>query len=250
MPALSSRKAKRGLTMPALAYNPPLRLDVCSGACLTINKVRRTVMRYSKFVSKNGEVLIIDNHKVRLSRMRKKVGAWSKANNDGQRIWMVTLTYKDVDGWRPNHIREYMKKVREKYGKKLKGYAWVSEIQKRGAVHYHVLLKMDCKPAMPDKSGMWVHGMSRVELARTSYYLMAYTGKEYQKEFGKYPKGCRLFGISDTYDVMMIVRYAGLTRFLKHVVDSEGWGAVKFYRAMISELNGWTHCKSFDFENA
>ena len=58
----------------------------------------------------------------------------------GSSLWMVTLTYAGVDDWRPNHIREFMQAFRKLYKKKLVGYAWVAELQERGAVHYHVMV--------------------------------------------------------------------------------------------------------------
>jgi hypothetical protein len=49
---------------------------------------------------------------------------------------------------------------------------------------------------MPDKSGMWRHGLSKIETARTAFYLVKYVGKGYQKDLSKFPKGCRLYGSS------------------------------------------------------
>jgi hypothetical protein len=56
-------------------------------------------------------------------------------------------------------------------------------------------VKTGTKVPVPDKSGMWKKGMSRIETARSPFYLVAYLGKEYQKNFDNMPKGCRVFGI-------------------------------------------------------
>jgi hypothetical protein len=66
----------------------------------------------------------------------------------------------------------------------------------RGAVHYHIILvcKKGTRVPIPDKSGMWKHGMSKIETAKTVYYLCSYLKKSYQKE-GEFPKGMRMYSV-------------------------------------------------------
>ena len=47
---------------------------------------------------------------------------------------------------------------------------------------------------MPDKSGMWKYGASRIETVRTVFYICSYMKKSYQKE-GIFPKGIRMFAV-------------------------------------------------------
>jgi hypothetical protein len=110
---------------------------------------------------------------------------------------MVTLTYADVDGWSPRHISEFSKRVREWARRQgvVVPYLWVAELQKRGAVHYHVLLWMPKGLTLPkpDKRGWWVHGMTRTERARNPVgYLAKYASKGDAE--GVFPKGLRLSG--------------------------------------------------------
>lgn len=148
-----------------------------------------------------GELLTIDRAVARISRMRRRVFSWANILKEffeggRYRAVMVTLTYERVDGWQPNHIRSFMLAMRKVLAEKLVGYAWVSELQGRGAVHYHVLLlvKKGTLVPKPDETGLWEHGLTRVETARSIFYICTYVGKEYQK-IGDFPKGMRMFAV-------------------------------------------------------
>jgi hypothetical protein len=88
-----------------------------------------------------------------------------------------------------------MRKILRRKGIITFAYAWVGELQERGAVHFHILIYAKGKIPKPDKSRMWNNGSTKIELARTPFYLLVHTGKEYQKDFDKFPKGMRAFGV-------------------------------------------------------
>lgn len=148
-----------------------------------------------------GEVIETDTHTIRISRMRKRVRAWAELmkglDQSKVRAVMVTLTYRGVDDWRPNHIRDFMVKYRRAIKGDLHGYAWVAELQRRGAVHYHIILVVSRGTQVPKPDGYWSYGLTRIETARTVYYIAKYTGKEYQKggEGIVYPVGLRMFAV-------------------------------------------------------
>ena len=162
------------------------------------NKVPFVVLKNHR----TGEFVKIDKRKARISRMRRRVFAWadtmSEYLRDGKRYRkvMITLTYEGVDDWRPNQIRDYMKNLKRRLKDGILGYALVGELQKRGAVHYHLIIvvKKGVRVPTPDKSGMWRYGSSRIETARSVYYICTYLGKEYQK-IGVFPKGMRMFSV-------------------------------------------------------
>ena len=54
---------------------------------------------------------------------------------------MVTLTYRNIDDWRADDVSYFMRLVRQwcKRREIEVRYVWVAELQKRGAVHYHVV---------------------------------------------------------------------------------------------------------------
>lgn len=149
---------------------------------------------------KTGEIIEISKAKTRLSRLRRRVFAWSRAIKPvaGQttRTVMITLTYRKSWLWMPNQIRKFMHDLRKHLRGNLLAYAWVAELQERGAVHYHVILVVNrgTHIPMPDKVGWWKWGSSKIQTANTPYYIAKYTGKEYQKE-GPFPKGLRMFAV-------------------------------------------------------
>jgi hypothetical protein len=111
---------------------------------------------------------------------------------------MITLTIARVEDYSPGMIRDYIKNLKYRLGKDLYGFAWVAELQKRGAIHYHLMVMVPkyIRVPMPDTSGMWEWGSSKVEKAKTAYYLCVYIGKERQKELSRYPKSCRTYAVS------------------------------------------------------
>lgn len=141
----------------------------------------------------------------RFARMRRSVW-WSGQGHGekfsgwfGQRAWFVTLTYRPGDEWSSDHIKEALQRVRmwlkRQCGQTLR-YTWVAELQKRGAVHYHLVIYLPKRLSMPkwDKKGWWPHGMTNTQVAKVGVgYLMKYVSKF--SPFHKFPKGMRLYGI-------------------------------------------------------
>lgn len=117
--------------------------------------------------------------------------------------WFVTLTYRGVDDWRPEHISDAMRSFR-KWCKALGvpcRYTWVAELQKRGAVHYHLLCWLPRGVNMPrwdmsrgKRARFWPHGMTNTQKAKAGVgYLMKYLSK--LGELTRFPKGLRIYGI-------------------------------------------------------
>jgi len=169
-----------------------------------VNKMSRYFMLVNKYT---GQTVIVDGYRRRLGRMRNKIFRWAelaKEKYPEARIKMIDLTY-DTEGtlveasdFQPGDIREFNMRLKRKLKGKLLAYAWVAELQRRGIIHYHVLVVIEkgTKIGHPDKNGLWVKGMSRVGDSRAGvYYICSYMNKKYQKDFDKFPKGCRLFGV-------------------------------------------------------
>jgi hypothetical protein len=122
---------------------------------------------------------------------------------------MVTLTYVGVDDWRPDHMSKATEQYR-RHCKRIKvpcRYLWVAELQKRGAVHYHLLAWLPHGVTMPhwdeattSPSGrvvapFWPHGMTRNDKARSAAgYVMKYVNK-LEGEQSEFPDGLRLYGV-------------------------------------------------------
>lgn len=138
---------------------------------------------------------------------------------------MLTLTYKDVDGFRPRHISELLKRVRQWLQRRgfTAHYVWVAELQRRGALHYHVLfwLPRGLTLPKPDKQGWWPHGSTRIEWARNAIgYLLKYVSK-FDNERSM-PKGARLHGSGGHDDFgRKIRRWINLPTWLKSLAGVE-----------------------------
>lgn len=148
------------------------------------------------------DTIEIDQVAVRLKRMRRSITVAARlfAHALGPRQFkpaMLTLTYRDVDGFKPLHISELLKRIRHWLKRRghVMRYVWVAELQLRGALHYHVLLWLPRGLTLPkpDKQGWWPHGSTRIEWARNAIgYLCKYISKF--DGMGELPKGARLHG--------------------------------------------------------
>lgn len=180
-----------------------------------------------------GEKFEADPLQSRLARMRRRIKAWGDyAKVDNCFMVMVTLTLRTAEDYSENMIRPFMRKVRDYYGRNLQAYAWGTEMQKRGVPHYHVLLCFEKPVPMQkfDKNGWWSYGMTRWEIARSRWYLMKYTGKEYQKE--NLPSGARMYrvwissSIGKNASQFLMYRLSSWPRWVEqHVITLLGTGA-------------------------
>jgi hypothetical protein len=155
-------------------------------------------------ISKVGnKTKIVDMFAKRLWFMRARLFAWAELETEYSkkehcRQVMIRLSYRPSETYHPGDIRDFLKKIKQHLGKNLLAFAWVAELQRRGEIHYHLLLivRKGTRIKKPDESGMWSHGSTRIETARSLFYICAYVGKEYQKDLAKFPRSCRLYGAS------------------------------------------------------
>jgi len=102
----------------------------------------------------------LENRAQSLARTRSLFRYRIFANPDLK--YFMTLTFADniTDIEKANSLfTKFIEKLRYRYPDFK--YVAVIEHQRRGAVHYHLLYNM--RVSMPDKSGLWPHGYSRVE---------------------------------------------------------------------------------------
>lgn len=147
--------------------------------------------------------------------MRRSVKAASRSVEEvmhavsiGWRPWFVTLTYRPGVEWSPGHISTFLDCVRKWAARRAVAlaYVWVAELQRRGAVHYHVVMWVPKGVSLPkpDKQGWWRCGMSQTERARRPMsYLLKYTSKG---DLGSFPKGLRLCGFGGLSPDARVVR--------------------------------------------
>lgn len=147
---------------------------------------------------------VVDRKAHRLSRMRTGTITAARLVNEtcareGFRFkaWFVTLTYAPGEHWKPNHIRDFVTRLRmwqSRAGQKLR-YVWTAEMQQRGAVHYHLIiwLKMGVSLPKPDKRGWWPYGSTNREIAKNPVaYIAKYASKG--ADGPAFPAGIRICG--------------------------------------------------------
>lgn len=155
---------------------------------------------------------------------------------------LVTLTYRPGAHWDSKHISAYIAGVNKHLSDVgVRGrYQWVIELTKKGIPHYHVLwwLPFGERLPMPDKSGMWPHGLSRVERARNAVgYLVKYATKG-ETDVYSLPKGCRLFGVGGGLaEERLATHRAGLPMWLLDCISHDARGR-KIARV------GWVDCST------
>ncbi len=84
-----------------------------------------------------------DSLELRIQRMRGNLSALVRTDFESMRGrvgWMVTLTYRPDVEWSAEHVKASMQRFRDWARVRAPGtrYLWVAELQKRGAVHYHL----------------------------------------------------------------------------------------------------------------
>lgn len=189
---------------------PRLASGFCKTRCGLLGRVKQGKAMIQA-ISGGGQSVIVDTAATRLFRLKKGVMTTARLVNDRLRgapvRWvplMLTLTYADKDAWRPDHISAFIDRL-NKYGKR-RGvkfpYVWVAELQKRGAVHYHVLVWIPARLRVPkpDRQGWWHHGSTNVKRVRNAVGYVAKYASKLESKGGKFPKGLRLHGIGGLID--------------------------------------------------
>lgn len=156
---------------------------------------------------------------LRLAGMRRRVKAAARAIQEvvlagapNARPWMLTLTYRDVGAWRRRDVSELLHCLRQWGARRgfVVPYVWVAELQRRGAVHYHIVVWLPKGVTLPkpDKQGWWRHGMTNVERAKRAVgYLLKYATKGGDDDGLRFPRGLRLCGSGGHTGESRAVRY-------------------------------------------
>lgn len=155
--------------------------------------------------SEFGTVVLVDKKlrsENRIASLRKTIynfgmGVEHDLSSKGYVPWLCSLTYRDLNGWSPNDIKYFLNRVRSHlYRRNLPFvYCWVAELQKRGALHYHVMIWLPKGLKLPKfaRFGWWNHGFTDQKIARKSVgYLMKYISKTDTKH--SFPRGVRIYG--------------------------------------------------------
>lgn len=140
--------------------------------------------------------------------------------------WLCSLTYRDVDGWNPNDIRFFLNRVRAYLARRGLPfiYVWVAELQKRGALHYHVMIWLPKNFKLPRfaRFGWWDHGFTDQRIAQKAVgYLMKYISKDETKN--KFPRGVRIYGYGGaSVEVKRRIRFFRCNQSIRNDITKSG----------------------------
>lgn len=191
----------------------------------------QAVWKRSEDMRKTVGGFVTDAHRARISKLRRSVGFAARAHLAERRgfrpdtVFMVTATYTDGAAWRPLHVKRWLDNIRAWC--KRRGYAcryvWVAELQKRGAIHYHVALWLPSEAYLPDSDacGWWPHGSTRTERARAAVpYLMKYLSKCAAPGSFSLPDGARMYGVGGLeHSMRRAARWLRYPAFIKSRAD-------------------------------
>lgn len=154
------------------------------------------------------ETVEVNKLDARCTRLRKNLGVGAKllSNAGPRQPWMLTFTYADATAWKPEHVKEAIRHLRQwanRQGFALR-YLWVMETEDRKsgdqvgiwAPHYHVVVWLphgvSCPPM--DVMGWWPHGLTNTVKAKAPVrYVMKYASKF--ENGSHFPRGARIYGM-------------------------------------------------------
>jgi len=119
---------------------------------------------------------------------------------------MITLTYAPNASWCRRDISNLIMNCRKYLARRFKyasfKYTWVAELQKRGVIHYHIIMWLPKGVTLPkpDKRGWWTKGQSRIEWVKNAVgYLAKYASKG--SEGDTFPRGARISGFGGLSEI-------------------------------------------------
>jgi len=145
-------------------------------------------------------------HRRRCSRMKRALVFCAdiqqrqlQARQARFRAAFITLTYRPGEQYEARHVSECVKRLRHWCARRnwRLPYEWKAELQKRGAVHYHLVvwfpICLGIRALRLDELSWWPHGMTQFQWARKDpvRYIAKYISKVESEEM---PKGLRMHG--------------------------------------------------------
>ncbi len=139
------------------------------------------------------------------------------------RVAFITLTYAPDCIWDKRHISDCLRCMRrwaKSQGELQLRYVWVAEMQRRGVIHYHLMVWLPDHVRLPfaDKIGWWPHGMTNTEWARDAVgYVAKYASKG--DSGPRLPKGARMYGVGGLTGLALDeARWWALPSWLREVI--------------------------------
>lgn len=210
---------------------------------------------------KDRNYIVIDTQKTRLRKLQttinhffddcKAAGLYAQSLRDKGRYYpvLITLTYQTNADWDKRDISKVVDAYRKDWKQRLKQppehfrYVWVAEQQKRGTIHYHLVLFCPRGKSLAKPDKYHLKGQTKIEGVRKGIksYLSKYLSKGtvgFQGgEAEHMPKGARLFGHGGMSGAARAhLSYELLPTYVKGWFE-EGKGAVRRIKG------GWKQAK-------
>ncbi len=150
---------------------------------------------------------------------------------------LITLTYETQEMWDARDISKlvdyYRKDWKQRLGRESSTfrYLWVAEMQKRGVIHYHLVLwcPRGKTLAKPDKAG-WKKGRTNISAVKKGVmgYLSKYLSKgscaaDFKGKKVYFPKGARIFGFGGlSLAAKKKIAFSKLPRYVRDYFKEEG----------------------------
>lgn len=159
----------------------------------------------------DAEPIVLEPRQMRCRRLRRTITEAARSHErqtdwtslhlgrSGFRKTFITLTYRNLGEWERCHISRMVRLMRQWFKRRGEScrFVWVAELQKRGALHYHLVVWVPRRLRLPrpDLCGWWPHGSSKIETARNPIgYMVKYATKTTPDALKRLPKGVRLHG--------------------------------------------------------
>lgn len=159
----------------------------------------------------DGEPIVLEPRRMRCRRLRRTITEAARLHEfhvqqesdrlgrPAYRKTFITLTYRKVGEWERCHISRMVRLMRQWFHRRGVAcrFVWVAELQKRGALHYHLMVWVPRRLRLPrpDQCGWWPHGSTKIETARNPVgYMVKYATKTSPEDLFRLPKGVRLHG--------------------------------------------------------
>jgi hypothetical protein len=187
---------------------------------------------------KNKQFFSLNPEEMRIRRLSKKLdhffrftyqtGKYAQSTTSKGTFYpvLVTLTYPSNKEWDKRDITKVVDGYR-KHWKQSMGqcaahfrYCWVAELQKRGVIHYHLVLWCKRGHSMPKPDTYFKKGHTKIEGIRKGVwnYLKKYLSKGSKDTKGGFPKGARIFGSGGLpRGERAIIAYDALPNYIKTI---------------------------------
>lgn len=144
--------------------------------------------------------ILLDPRSIKVKRARFSTLTSARLHQLERPNWAATFigfTYAPGKNYGPRDISNMVKCLRSWCERKAIEcrYLWVAEMQKRGVIHYHMIVFHPKKLSFPkpDKQGWWPHGST--SRSTGIKHAVAYMAKYLSKgDAASFPKGARTYG--------------------------------------------------------